>query len=53
MRTASDCLAKAIEMEARAAAANMTVVRLSYSQLAICWRELACVISSLQTRLER
>ena len=47
MRTAPECVAKAIEMEVRAAAAKTATVRLSYVQLGICWRELACVIASL------
>ena len=50
MRTSSECLARAVEMERRAAAASMPAVRLSYSQLALCWRELACVIASLSGR---
>jgi alkyl sulfatase BDS1-like metallo-beta-lactamase superfamily hydrolase len=46
MRTASYCLAKAVEMETRAAAARTAAERLGYAQMAVCWRELASVAAS-------
>ena len=46
MRTASYCLAKAVEMDVKAATAHTAAERLGYAQMAVCWRELASVAAA-------